>query len=94
MGMPPPASGSGARRVHNTTPSGQGSPDATPRGNGNVRKSGCANARVVYEWLRDRREAKLPRDVQELAPRQALQRTVVEANRITHEEHARPLESW
>jgi hypothetical protein len=30
-GMPPPLSGSGASRVHNTTPSGSGSPEATPR---------------------------------------------------------------
>jgi hypothetical protein len=29
-GMPPPSSGSGASRVHSTTPSGKGSPDATP----------------------------------------------------------------
>ena len=30
-GMPPPCSGSGARRVHSTMPSGSGSPEATPR---------------------------------------------------------------
>ncbi len=29
-GMPPSFRGSGARRVHRTTPSGDGSPDATP----------------------------------------------------------------
>ena len=33
-GMPPPWNGSGASRVQITKPSGIGSPDATPRGNG------------------------------------------------------------
>ncbi len=33
-GMPPPCSGSGARRVHRTTLSGSGSPEVTPRVNG------------------------------------------------------------
>ena len=34
IGMPPPSRGSGASLVHSTTPSGSGSPEATPRGNG------------------------------------------------------------
>src|SRR5204863_4350873 len=33
-GIPPPLSGSGASRVHNTAPCGSGSPAATPRVNG------------------------------------------------------------
>ena len=32
--MPPPVSGWGASRVHNTMPSGSGSPEATPSENG------------------------------------------------------------
>ena len=34
IGMPPPSSGSGASRVQSTTPSGSGSPEATPSVNG------------------------------------------------------------
>jgi len=45
--MPPPgSSGSGARRVHSTTPVGDGSPDATPSANGFPANGGVANARV------------------------------------------------
>src|SRR5687768_8902253 len=44
--MPPPGmSGWGANRVHSTTPSGDGSPDATPSENGFSEKGGAANAR-------------------------------------------------
>ena len=46
-GMPPPgASGSGASRVHRTTPSSVGSPDATPSVNGDRSKRGrvCSGA--------------------------------------------------
>src|SRR5215210_4509429 len=45
--MPPPgSSGSGARRVHSTTPFGVGSPDATPSENGFPANGGVAKARV------------------------------------------------
>jgi hypothetical protein len=46
IGMPPPSSGSGARRVQRTTLSGQGSPDATPSVNGYRVKPGCASVRT------------------------------------------------
>src|SRR5438132_8883358 len=40
--IPPPVSGSGASRVQRTTPSGSGSPDATPRVNGSLSNlNGC-----------------------------------------------------
>src|SRR5688500_17413942 len=38
--MPPPDSGSGARRVQMTTPSGSGSPDASPSVNGSAANFG------------------------------------------------------
>jgi hypothetical protein len=41
-GIPPPWSGSGARRVHSTTPWGRGSPDATPSVNGYAPRLGVA----------------------------------------------------
>ena len=42
-GIPPPASsGLGARRVHRTTPSGSGSPDAMPKENGYAENLGVA----------------------------------------------------
>ena len=44
IGMPPPANGSGASRVHKTTLSGHGSPEATPSENGYARKTGWAKA--------------------------------------------------
>ena len=45
--MPPPGtSGSGASRVHSTTPFGVGSPDAMPSENGSAANGGVANARV------------------------------------------------
>src|SRR5687768_13066840 len=45
--MPPPGrSGSGASRVHSTTPCGVGSPDAMPSENGFPSNGGEANARV------------------------------------------------
>src|SRR5262245_29616893 len=40
-GIPPPLSGSGASRVHSTTPLGSGSPEATPRVKGSVEKLGA-----------------------------------------------------
>ena len=40
LGMPPPWSGSGAKRVQITKPSAVGSPDATPRENGSAEKTG------------------------------------------------------
>jgi hypothetical protein len=44
--MPPSASsGCGASRVHSTTPSGVGSPDATPSENGSPANGGMASAR-------------------------------------------------
>jgi hypothetical protein len=45
IGIPPPSSGFGARRVHRTIPSGSGSPDATPSVNGYVLKIGLAKRR-------------------------------------------------
>ena len=46
-GIPPPLSGSGASRVHNTTLVGSGSPDATPRVNGSADKTTGAMVVVV-----------------------------------------------
>jgi hypothetical protein len=47
--MPPSAaSGSGASRVHSTTPSGVGSPDATPSANGSPANGGVAGALEVH----------------------------------------------
>src|SRR3954451_22926159 len=46
-GMPPPASGSGASRVHSTTLVGSGSPEATPSVNGSPDSSSGASVEVV-----------------------------------------------
>ena len=45
LGIPPPFKGSGASRVHNTTLSGQGSPEATPSWNGSALNCGAAQRR-------------------------------------------------
>jgi hypothetical protein len=79
-GMPPPFSGSGARRVHSTTPDASGSPDATPSVNGSPDSSTVASvvvgAAVVLvtvpperwwwaRWLAGRRGDTGLRDVRE-----------------------------
>src|SRR5688500_12216607 len=46
-GMPPPASGPGARRVHSTPPFADGSPLATPSVNGSAGSSIGASVVVV-----------------------------------------------
>ena len=52
IGMPPPSSGFGARRVHSTTPVGSGSPDATPSVNGYSLKAICAlSVRVTTDGV-------------------------------------------
>src|SRR5262245_28753546 len=44
---PPTADGSGARRVHRTTPSASASPEATPRVNGSPGSAGAGGGVVV-----------------------------------------------
>ena len=51
--MPPPVSGSGARRVQSTAPSAAGSPDATPSVNGEVWK----RRRSIRVWASPDRTA-------------------------------------
>ena len=85
IGIPPPSSGSGARRVHSTTL-------VRPR----IAGRHAERERVITEeWLRkerprdgqrrDGRRSKLPRDVQQLAPRHAAQRSIVEPDAVGHE---------
>jgi hypothetical protein len=46
-GIPPPLSGSGASRVHSTTLTGSGSPEATPTVNGSAGNTTGASVEVV-----------------------------------------------
>jgi hypothetical protein len=68
IGMPPPSSGRGARRVHSTTPSGSGSPDDTPSEKGVRVEDRRRRQPSRQERRRDRAGAEDPRNLHQLAP--------------------------